>query len=456
MVKDEIRAFFEPKSVLLVGASEIEGGLASFTLFKSIVHNMVHFYKGKTYVLDLSGKLNGAIRSFKGVPKGLDLAVLMLPPKLTLRHIRKLVDKGFKAIAVLPGGYTQEQLEQLTKITVNKRVRVLGPNSVLGVINTSNGLCISFERGIMPTKGGIALVSQSSSVGAAMLDWAWFYGIGISKFASLGDRVDVDEVTLLEHLVRDKDTKVICIYVESVKRGRKFVEAVREAMKHKPICVLKGGVSRAPPRPAISRAASFAESGEIFNAALRQAGAICARDMEELFDIAIALDQQPPMKDVRVAIISNARGPAALAADAINRERLRLAKLAENTAKAIMDRYPAADVSNPIKITSDARAEHYKFVLRQVMADQNVDGVMVISMLKSRLLEPEDLKVVVEIARKFKKKPIVNVSMGGEDYTLIYEFLKHENLPVYDTPEKAARVLRALHQYWKSREKVRK
>ena len=454
MPEDGIKAMFEPRSVVLVGASGLKRvGMASAFIFESVIHNMLRFYKGKTHIVDLSGKLGIAVKGFAQVPKGLDLAVLVLQPELALKHIGKLVRRGVKAIVAITGDYKPEQREKLARETVGKGVRVLGPNSILGVINTSNGLCTTFERGVMPRQGGIGVISQGG-MAAVMLDWAWFNGVGISKFASMGDKIDVNEINLIDHLARDKDTKVVCVYTEGIREGRKFVEVVGEAVKRKPVVVLKVGITRGEPMRASSRIASLVGRDEIFDAALKKAGAIGVRDVEELFDVATALAKQPPMLGRRVAIVSNVGGPAVFAADAVNREGLELAKLSDKVVKAIKDRYPSVDAVNPIGIMEDAKAERYGFVLKQVLGDPNVDGVMVINALKSCLLEPEDVLVVAEVAKGFSDKPVVDVPMGGEDYALVRDAFEGTDIPTYNLPEKAARALAALYRYGEVRRRV--
>lgn len=443
MAWEGIKAIFEPKSVLLVGATGIKEkpGVISSALFTSMISNMSSSFKGKINILDLSGRLSGAIKNLKDVPKKQDLAVLTAPPELTLKGIGKLVDRGIKAIILPAGGYNDSQLEQLTRATVKRGVRVLGPNASIGVLNTENGLCTAFERGLIPVRGKVALLSQDSDLGAAMLDWACFHGMGLSKFASFGDKVDVNEVDILNYLAQDDDTGAICIYMEWIEDGRKFTDAIREASKRKPVLILRGtekGTGR----------------DEIFDAAIRQAGAIQAKTIEDLLNSGIALALQPPMRGDRVAIISNSNGAAMLAAGAIRQKDLKLAMLSEDVKKTIKSRYPGIDLNNPINMKPDAGVEHYEFLLEKVLADHNVDGVMVINMLKSRVLKPEDLEVVAKATKKYKEKPVVDVTVGGEDPVLVRGVLRERGIPTYDLPEKAAQAMKALYKYWQFREKV--
>lgn len=457
-MSDGVKAIFEPKSVVLVGASGVKecAGVASPALFRSVIHNMSRFYKGKTYIADISGRLSVAARDLRRVPKKCDLAILMLPPKFALKHLRKLLDKHVKAIITTVISHTQEQREQLARLTAKKGVRVLASNAMMEVINTANGLCITFERDIMLGRGNIAIISQSGGVGAAMLDWAWSYGIGLSKFASTGDGVDVDNADLIGYLAGDRDTRVICLYMEGIQEGEKLIGTIRKAVKLKPVIVLKGAVARGEAHPAISRTASLVERDEIFSAAFGQAGAIRVRDIEELFDVANALAKQPPMRGDRVAIVSNIDGQGTLAVDAVHREGLALANFSNEVTKAIANRYPGIDVANPINLSAGAGAEHHEFVLKEVLADPNVDGVLVINTVKSCSLGPEDTSIVAEVARKFKNKPVVDVAMGGENYALVHEVLRNTDIPIYNLPDRAARALRALYLYGKIRERSSK
>lgn len=450
MAEDGVDAIFEPKSVVLVGASRVTKNKVVLPpiFFRSLVHNMLRSFKGKTYVIDLSGRLGAGAKNLKNLPKKFDLAVLTLPPDLALKHLRKLVDRHAKAAVVISGGYRREQLERLMRETVKRGVRALGPNAAPGIINTSNGLCATIERGTMPKRGGIAVVSQGEGLGAAMLDWACFHGIGISKFASVGDRVDIDEADLVDYLSRDKDTKVICIYLGgAVRGGRKLFDALREAAKRKPVVAL----SRSMGGVAVERASW---RGEILDAILRQAGAVHARDLEELFDAAIALAKQPPMHGSRVAVLSNALELAILAAEALHHEGLVPAKLSDEIAKQIKEEYPDAYVGDIINMSPSAKADCYEFVLKHALDDPTVDGAMVINVLKSCLLEPEEVRVVADVAKKFSNKPVVDVPMGGEDYVLVSDILKDTDIPTYSLPGRGARALKALYLYGQIKKKV--
>jgi len=229
----------------------------------------------------------------------------------------------------------------------------------------------------------------------------------------------------------------------------------QEVVKSKPILALKGGVTREAAQRALSHTASITGSDTVFNAAFKKAGIIRVKDEEELLNAAIALVNQPLLSGDNIAIVSNVGGPAILAADAVIKNGLKLATLSEKTKKEIERRYSGVDVVNPIDLVADARAERYSVVLDMVLSDPNVDGVMVINMLKSCFFEAEDAVAVVETAKRHPDKPVVDVSAGGEDFTLVYKVLQDTNIPVYNMPEKAAKALEALRIYHKITKEIK-
>ncbi|WP_455391588.1 hypothetical protein [[Eubacterium] cellulosolvens] len=437
--KQRIKLIFEPKSVVLIGSSKIieEVGMTSPELFQNIAYNMEKYFKFDFQVFD--------IESSEVLPKT-DLAIIVLPPNKSLVWAKRLMQAGVGAIIQITGGFNSKMRNEYLALAMKYHVRLLGPNTIMGVVNPILGLNTTFERDLMPKKGNISVISQSGGVGAALLDWAKFYRIGIGKFTFIGDKLDIDDINVLNYLANDPDTNVIAIYMEGLKAGRRFVEVAKRISRKKPIVVLKGGATTEAARRAMSHTASIAGSDNIFNAAFKDAGIIRVNDIAELFNAALALAKQPPMKGKRVAVVSNVGGPAILAADAVVREGLELAHLAEETKNIITEQYPGVDVINPIDIIADARADRFEFVLKNVLKDPNVDGVMVINMLKSCFFKPDDAKVLPAVADRFRK-PVVDVPAGAEDFKLVTDILIETSVPTYDLPDKAAKALRVLYEY---------
>jgi acetyl-CoA synthetase (ADP-forming)/acetyltransferase len=443
----DVKAIFEPRKVVLIGSSTIqeEVGMTSPKLFYDVIHNMKRFFRGKTLIVDVDGKIG--FDSLEKLPETPDLAVMMLPPDQSMKQAEKCARKGVKALILITGGYKDIQRQKLLRLSREYALRILGPNTIMGVVNTANGLNTTFERDAMPKKGNIAVVSQSGGVGACLLDWACFYDFGISKFAFVGDKIDVDDVDLLRYLSNDNSTKVICLYMEGIRNGWEFIEQAKKTVRKKPIIALKGGTTRESARRAKSHTASIAGSDEIFDAAFKKAGIIRVETIEELMNAAIALSKQPPMLGDNVAIVSNVGGPAILAADAVAKNNLKLARLSGSTKQKIESLYPGVDAANPIDMIADAGAERYEKVLKLVLADDNVDGVLVINMLKSTFFEPRDARVIPKVASHYARKPIVDVPAGGEDFVKVHRVLGRTNIPVYNLPDKAVKALRVLRTY---------
>ena len=437
--KKNVRALFEPRSITLIGSSKIveDIGMTSPKLFADVAYNLQTYFEGRVRVHDIEAR---------GTLTRSDLTVIALPPKNSVTWARKAMENGTKAIIQLTGGFNREERKKYLELALKHHVRVLGPNTIMGVINTRIGLNTSFERDLMPPTGNISVISQSGGVGAMLLDWANYYQIGLSKFVFTGDKADIDDENILDYLASDPKTRVIAMYIEGIKNGRKFVDLTRRITPRKPIIVLKGGITTESAQRALSHTASVAGSDEIFNAAFKDAGIIRVEDIEDLFDASIALANQPPMRGKNVCIVSNVGGPAILAADEVARNQLHLAHLSDSTQKKIKKLYPAIDIINPIDLIADARAERYRNVLRLVLEDRNVDGVMVINMLKSCFFEPEDAKAIPEVASRYHK-PVVDVPAGGDDFIKVTNVLKGTGIPSYNRPSKAALALKILYEY---------
>jgi len=438
-----VKSIMEPGSVLLVGSSSIreEVGMSSPEGFHAISKNLRGYFKGTTRIIDIEDppvEISPA-----------ELAVIMLPPGESVEWLGKLAGR-VRGVIQITGGFPEDLKREFRRTAVRNGIRVLGPNTIMGVINTANGLNTTFEEGLMPPEGNIAIVSQSGGVGATLLDWAVYYGIGVSKFIFTGEKMDVDDIDILSYLDRDPQTRVIAAYIEGVKHGREFVEKVREITSRKPVLVLKSGKTEEGARRALSHTASVAGSDNIFDAAFKEAGMIRVDGIEELFIGATALSMQPLMRGDRVAIVSNVGGPAIIAADDVTAERLKLARLSRAVCKDIHARYPGVDVMNPVDTIADARAERFEYIVSRVLRDENVDGVMVINMMKSCFFQPGDARVIGEMAVS-SEKPIVDIPCGGDDFARVSAVLKDYPLPTYNLPVKGAKALRILHDYWKIR-----
>jgi acetyltransferase len=424
----ELKVLFEPRSVLLVGASELKGdGEIYAAFFRSLVSNVSKFKGGKVYGVDLSGKIEKYEKKLRA-PKGLDLAIVSLPGDLLKKNLSSLLAKRMKALVLISGELDPKQREGLSNLARKRKLLLLGPKATMGVINTWNGFLAVPYQNLAPKQGNIAVISQDGGLGAAMLDWACLYNVGMSKFACFGEGLGVDAAELISYLAQDKKTDVICVYIETVKEGRELIRAISDATKTKPVVVMGGGP----------------EDEKIFEAALKQAGALQVQSVEEIFAVAEALAKQPPMHGNRVAVITNVAGQAKLLAGFLAREGLVLAELSAETSKKIVNKHPHVNISGFVDLGIEAKPDLYKFVAEQVLSDKVVDGMVVISAIKSTLLEPKDVREISSVAKKSKEKPVVDLTLGGEDSLQVRGALMDTAMPVCNQPEKVARVMKFL------------
>ena len=352
-VADNLEAFFSPASIAVIGASADPDKLGS-----AVVKNLIdggYGKIGKIFPINLTTKeILGypAYPSVLAVPGPIDLVVVVIPYQHVPAALRTCGEKGIAAAIVISAGFREagrEGLErelELMQIAEQYGIRLIGPNC-LGVIDTFTPLNASFAAGT-PPRGPMAFMSQSGALGTAVLDIALAGRLGLSKFVSLGNKADVDEIDLLRAWQDDEHTRVIMIYSEGMANGQEFIRVAREVTAQKPVAAIKSGVTRSGSRAVSSHTGSLAGSEQAYQAAFRQAGVLRAESMQNLFDFALALGYQPPLLGDHIAIITNAGGPGILATDALERSGLALAQLENTTINALIQYLPdAASAANP-------------------------------------------------------------------------------------------------------------
>ncbi len=453
MTKDKtLDSFFRPETVAVIGASSDPNKLG-YAILKNLVE-AGFTKKGRVYPINLKAS---EILGFKAyptvleVPEKVDLAVIVIPYQSVPEALRTCGEKGIPAAIIISAGFREagmdgfEREQELITIARQYNIRLIGPNC-LGIIDTFTPINATFAAGT-PPQGLMAFMSQSGALGTAVLDIALAGHFGLSKFVSLGNKADVDEIDLLRAWAEDEHSKVILIYSEGMTNGQVFIQVAREVAKKKPIVAIKSGVTQSGSRAVSSHTGSLAGSEQAYQAAFRQAGVIRAESMEELFDLALALGYQPPLKGNRIAIVTNAGGPGILATDALERLGLSLARFQLETIQALEQYLPdAASAANPVDVLGDARADRYRFALEKVVADPNVDGVLV-------LLTPQAMTEIEETAHAIGsiaceiEKPILACFMGELQVKQGIKILQQFNVPNYPFPERAARAFKAMATY---------
>ncbi|HIE13698.1 TPA: CoA-binding protein, partial [Candidatus Bathyarchaeota archaeon] len=422
-----------------------------------IVKNLLKYnYPGRIFPVNPKAEKILGLKCYPSileVEEDVDLGVIAVPARIVLKVAEEAGEKGLKGLIAISAGFKEVGLEgarrerELVKICRKYGMRLLGPNC-LGLINTSTPINASFAPQ-MPNKGGIAFASQSGALCTAILDWAVREGVGFSNLISLGNMADMDETDFMELLAEDPTTKVILIYVEGIKDGRKFLEVSPKVSRLKPVVILKSGVSDAGAKAAASHTGSIAGSRVAYEAAFRKCGVLQVNSIKELFNLGIAFSSQSLPQGRNVSVITNAGGPSIVAADACYKYGLNMTWLSPKTVEKLRSGLPEeASWTNPIDVLGDAPAERYRFALETVLPDEFVDSIIVILTPQAMTQPLETAKYIVALNAKFPKKPLIAVFMGGEKIENAVNFLKDAGIPVYPSPEDAASTLAGMAKYY--------
>jgi acetyl coenzyme A synthetase (ADP forming)-like protein len=448
-----LHGFFNPRSVAIIGASR-NPKKVGHVIFRNFLEGG---FKGRVFPInpncdDIYG--HKTYPSVLYIKQRVDLAVICIPAALVPPTLKQCAKKRIHNVIIISGGFGEvgnhELEEQVREILDKNRITAIGPNCV-GVYDPNSNVDTFFlpryklER---PEAGDIAFISQSGALGSVMLDWMAMKGYKISRFVSYGNAVDVDESDLIEHLASDRKTRVICAYFEGVRDGRRLFNTARRCSEKKPIIVLKGGISPEGTDAVSSHTGSLAGSSKIYSAAFKQSNMVEAASIEELFDFARVFSTQPEPAGNRVQIITDGGGFGVLAADSLSRNNLIPATLSKETTKKLEDEMPKHVVlKNPIDLTGDATTERYKTAIEATLSDPNVDMLMVIGLLQMPTLTADIVDVVAELASR-KKKPLVFVAAGGRFTEVLKKTLEDFGTPTFSYPEKAAKSLKALWEYY--------
>jgi acetyl coenzyme A synthetase (ADP forming)-like protein len=449
MIKD-LTTFFKPNSIAVVGASRDSRKIGHAALKNILISD----YECEIYPINPREKEILGLKCYKkitDVPENIDLVLISVPAPIVPQILKDCVKKNVKNVIIISSGFSEagntELEEKLKKIIAKSNVRVLGPN-VMGYKNASDGLDASFVFG-NPRKGNVSLISQSGALGIGMIYLANNEFMGVSKIIGVGNKIDIDDDDLIDYFAKDPDTKVIGLYIESVKDGRAFMNSIKAC--NKPVLVVKAGRSRAGARATASHTGSMAGSDKIYDAAIKQAGGIRCRDVVELFDMARALAGQPPAQGNRIGIITNGGGLGILLTDACEANGLTVPKLSKKTYKKIDRILPdLVKPNNPIDLVADAGFYRYEAATRALLEDPNIDGIIVASVHGGYARPQEFTGAILKMMRERKlheefKKPILATWVGGKEFEDLVWDLKSAGVPIYPSSWRIARSMMALY-----------
>ena len=455
MIQGSLAPFFDPRHVVLIGASRTPGRLGWV-----LAHNLVeHGFRGEvSFVNPNGGELFGRPlhASLDQVPGSPDLAVLLIPAPLIPDALDQCGRRDIRAAIVASGGFSEtgeagRDLERRVREVLDRHdMRLVGPNCI-GIMDSDSGLDTSFLAGPGLLSGPVAFVSQSGAVCAAVIEWARGDGFGLSRLFSLGNQVDVTETDVLEAVGQDTNSTVVTLYLEGVDDGRRFVDVASAVTRKKPVIALKVGRSEAGSRAAASHTGALAGRDVAYEAAFRRAGILRARTSEDVFDWARVLAQGPFGPAHRLAILTNAGGPGVAATDAAATEGLDVVQLSEATKGKLRAFVPPEGAfNNPVDMLAAASPQTYGGALRVLLDAEEVDSVLVI-------LPPppgwpaEDVADAIIAETSGSHKAVVVALMGDAGIRVARERLREAGVPAFRYPERAVRALASVDAAEKAR-----
>ncbi len=436
-MKKNLAELFNPATVAIVGASDKKGSVGN-----AITNNLSNLgYGGEVFLVNpkyqelLGQKCYGKLSE---IEKEIDLAIIVIPAAFVNDTIDEA--KNVKNFIVISAGFSEvgkdgriRELE-LKNITEKNEVNILGPNC-LGIINPKINLNASFAGG-MPAGGGVSLISQSGALVVAMMDMAAKKQIRFSKIISVGNKMQLDEVSLLEYLDNDEDTKVIALYLEGIDDGQKFIEIAKRVSVKKPIVILKAGRSEKSKKAIASHTGSLAGSDKIMGIAFKKAGITRADNLEEFFTLITLMSNFKNSVNNDCVIITNAGGPGVLATDAFENKNIKLKDLSIGIKEKLKNILPIeSSLENPVDLLGDAGVERYQKTL-ETLEDSEADNIICIMTAQDQTPTVEITQVLIECSKKSEKN-ILPVFIGGEKMKDAIKLLNENNIANFDFPSQA-------------------
>ncbi|HEU4363829.1 MAG TPA: acetate--CoA ligase family protein [Candidatus Krumholzibacteria bacterium] len=449
---------FKPRSIAVIGATPRVGSIG-----REILNNLFAYeFNGKIFPVNPRYEYIHSTKAYPtvlSIPDPVDLAVVVVPAAHVYGAVEDCGRKGVKGLVIITAGFRETGAEGAAReeaiIALARKygMRMIGPNC-MGVIDATPGVRMNatFSPGVPPT-GTVAFMTQSGALGVAILLAVQRLGVGFSYFASVGNKADVSAMDLLEYWENDAHTNLIAMYLESFGDPRRFTELSKRISRQKPIVVVKSGTSDAGARAASSHTGSLAGLEAASEALLQQCGVNRVSSIEEMIYVVTGFVRAPIPTGNRLCIVTNAGGPAIMAADAADGHGLQMATLVESTQAAMRKVLaPEASVQNPVDMIAGAGPDEYEKVLDLALADGNVDIAIPI-FVPPLIIEPmEVIRRITTVARRHGK-PVYCVLMAEESS---YERIPRavpDAVPIYRFPEDAVTVAEHMNRYrlWRAR-----
>ena len=464
-IREKLDPIFKPASVAVIGASNTPGRWG-YDIMNCILNHSQ--FRGKLYPIHPKDKEVFGVKAYPAitdVPDPVDLAVIVVNAGQAVDVFRQCGEKKVGGAVIITAGFAEigpqgaMLQEELATVSKQSGIPFVGPNC-MGIWTSAVGLNLCFFKPVQP--GPIAFISQSGTMGDYLFDMSQAKKYGFAKFISSGNQASLNVSDYLEYMADDEDTKVVVLYLEGVKDGRRFIAAAKKVTAKKPVLVYKIGQTREGARAAATHTASLTGSSELFDAACKQAGVLMCDNMLEMFDFAEALGHQPLPSGNRVGIASGGGGFCVVSAEACAKAGLEVPVLAEDAQQEILSHCFAYSPkpSNPVDLI--ARKGHLAYAgVIDIMARQPyIDGLIIMPSYGGfhRNGSVEEMKELVECCAMISdipgkyNKPVIAFAMRKYSDTAMYEILKKGDIPFFESPETCAKAMRALVHFGKYQE----
>ncbi|MDD5651245.1 MAG: CoA-binding protein [Candidatus Nanoarchaeia archaeon] len=422
-----------------------------------IFRNLMNNYKAKIFPINPN---EAQIIGYKCYPSILeiqdpiDLAIICLPANKVISVVNECAKKKVTNLIIVTSGYSEignvKGEEELKKLLEKNKMSIIGVNC-LGNYDAHtkfDSMFIPTSRLKRPKAGYVSFISQSGALGAAILDLIASQNFGISKFISYGNATNLDESDYLEYLITDNNTKVICMYVEGVKNGKKFMDVAKKASLKKPVIILKGGKSEKAAKAALSHTGSLAGSYEVYSAVFKQCGLIEVNSLEEMLNLAKLLESSVKPKGNRIQIITNGGGYGILGTDNVIKNDLVLAEMYIRTKNELAKKFPPlVSINNPIDLIGDANDERFQIAIEKCMNDPNIDVILTLLLPQTPLITENIVNIFSKI-NEVKKKPLVVVCTGGLFAQKIKSELELKNIICYNFIPEAVKAIKGMCNFY--------
>jgi len=445
-----LNRFFTPKSVAIVGASARDNSVG----YRLLLNMQEAGFAGGLYPINPKHEQLLGLTTYPdliSLPETPDLVVIATPAASVPSVVRQCGEKGVKSVVIISAGFAELGTngaglqQEVLQVASHFGIRIVGPNC-LGIIRPSGKLNATFGDGTVKD-GHLALLSQSGAICTAILDWAKAQDIGFSTVVSMGGAADIDFGEVLDYLATDSKTTGILMYVEGIRDARRFLSGLKAAARLKPVILIKSGRHAAGSLAAMSHTGAMVGGDHVFDAAIERAGVVRVYSINELFSAARVLANNYAVTGDRLAIITNAGGPGVMSTDRAEDVGIQLAELSPNSLDLLNEVLPTHwSHANPVDILGDATPDRYQKALNICLADDNIDGVLVI-LTPQAMTDPTQVAHCIIEAAQISKKPVLASWTGGAKVQEGRQLFADSRVAHFSTPEMAVDAFSFLTQY---------